>query len=339
MSNVYDKLKEYAKNHLNVMLIGNSGVGKTACTKAIAEEMGLSFAYFSAPTLDPWTGFVGIPKPVDDEDGRRLEMYRPKIVDDAEFLFFDELNRSHHKTRDAVMEIVQFKTINGEPLPKLKMVWAAINPPGDDYQVDELDPALVDRFHVFVQMKAHVSLPYLSKVMKPETAKILAAWWDQDLDDNQRKVVTPRRIEYMGKMIDKGIPWMDALPQGKPLPHPLLMQRLSHTAEGDSFMNVTMENILSNLEKFVVKIQVEPSMAIKVAEALSKIDTKDTFKARDLLEILPKDIVSSILKPRFRNFKQMVYDEFVENNVDYVQYPKLAEICDFDAIKKKKEKK
>ena len=46
-----------------------------------------------------------------------------KIID-----IFDELNRAKPKVRNAVMELIQFRSINGIKFNNLRMIWAAINP-------------------------------------------------------------------------------------------------------------------------------------------------------------------------------------------------------------------
>ena len=86
---------------------------------------------------------------------------------------FDELNRAHLRVLNAVLEIIQFKSINGELLPNLKMVWAAINPPESDYQVEDLDPALVGRFHMYVKIKAFLDMDFLKTRMTEDIAKAL----------------------------------------------------------------------------------------------------------------------------------------------------------------------
>ena len=43
----------------------------------------------------------------------------------------DEFSRAHKKVRNAVMELIQFKSINGRKFKNLKIVWAAINPDDD----------------------------------------------------------------------------------------------------------------------------------------------------------------------------------------------------------------
>jgi len=226
------KLKQYAENDLNVLLIGAHGIGKTTMVMQVADELKLNLCYYSASTLDPYTEIVGVPKPVDDPDkGEILKFYKPDKILDAEFLFFDELNRAHPKVLNAVLEIIQFKSVNGTPLPNLKMVWAAINPPGEDYDVEDLDPALLDRFHAYLQVKAEFNMEYMSTKMDDGIARALRAWWVEDMNKAQRAVVTPRRLEYLGFMIERGLEWKDALPDGS-LPHGHLARKLAALKHG-----------------------------------------------------------------------------------------------------------
>lgn len=110
----------------NVMLIGRHGVGKTAMIKSCFERHGLkhneTYLYFSASTLDPWVDLIGCPKEVKDEDGRvYLDIVRPKNLYQGKIvaIFFDEFNRSPKKVRNAVMELLQFKSINGFKFPEI----------------------------------------------------------------------------------------------------------------------------------------------------------------------------------------------------------------------------
>ena len=150
-------------NDLNVMLVGLHGVGKTAAVLDVVNRKGGALKYFSCSTMDPFTDLIGVPFAREDADGREhLKMVRPVEIDEAEILFFDEFNRADAKVHNALMEIIQFRSLNGERLPKLRMVWAAMNPPGGEYDVEELDPALIDRFDVFEDVAGRPSADYLA---------------------------------------------------------------------------------------------------------------------------------------------------------------------------------
>ncbi len=130
------KLDFYIENGMNVLFIGRHGVGKTAMGKAAFERHNLKWKYFSAATMDPWVDFVGVPKETTDkETGENyIELVRPKGFhnDQVEAIFMDELNRAKDKVRNAVMELIQFRSINGVKFTKLKMIWAAINPEDEE---------------------------------------------------------------------------------------------------------------------------------------------------------------------------------------------------------------
>src|SRR3569832_1961300 len=113
------KLDFWAINDYNVIFEGHHGTGKTALVKEVFNkafgEHGVDWLYFSAATMDAWVDFVGVPREVLDEDGARyLDLIRPRALakDTVKAIFFDEFNRAPAKTRNAVMELLQFKSIN-----------------------------------------------------------------------------------------------------------------------------------------------------------------------------------------------------------------------------------
>lgn len=332
MDQLDEKLLIYAQNNLNVMLIGRHGVGKTVRVKAIAEKLniGSRFKYYSASTLDPYSEFIGVPVP--NKEDKSLDFYRPKELNNAEFIFFDELNRvTNPRILNTVLEIIQFKTINGDPLKNLKMVWAAINPPGD-YQVEELDPALEDRFHTYVRVHANISLEYFKTKMSANIASAAKGWWDGDLDDEQRKIITPRRMEYIGCMIDKGIPWKDALPVGHTFPSPGLDERLKYAA-GDtrSSLILTRDGILSDVGGVLSRLKEEPKHAIGITNAMKSFNIEDLYKTKDIIEELPKELVMRLGDNKFEKL-QLEFRKYFETDIGEgfgTQYPKIFEAFNF----------
>lgn len=202
-SSLIPQAQDYLDHHLNVLLIGKHGVGKTQVVRESAAQKGWKVKYYSCATLDPYTDLVGVPVPEGEGKTASLNMVRPHDVDDADMIFFDEANRADDKVLNAILEIVQFRSINGEPLPKLKACWAAINPPTEEYHVQELDPALIDRFDVFVELTPNPSVSYLSTVMPKPVAQALCQWWN-DHNQSQRAeedYVSPRRLEKIGMTV------------------------------------------------------------------------------------------------------------------------------------------
>lgn len=193
------RLKQYLDLRYNVLFSGRHGVGKTSVIKDVFEKAGVTWKYWSASTMDPWVDFIGVPKVINDpEYGDHLSLVQPLFMklDEIEVFFFDELNRAPDKVLNAIMELIQFKSINGRKLKNLKAVWAAINPEDDDdtYSVNHLDPAHIDRFHVKIDVPFDVDKEYfISKY--PSIGEIFINWWKSIPEDIQ-VLVSPRRLDY-----------------------------------------------------------------------------------------------------------------------------------------------
>lgn len=194
-------IKSYMDNGLNIIVSGLAGTGKTSILTEAARQLGLHMQYYSAATLDPYTDLVGIPVP--NHETKSVEYFRPKAIDEAEVVFFDEANRADPKTLNTLFELIQFRSINGEKLPKLKCVVAAINPNDGAYTVDDLDPALLDRFDMFLTAEPSIDFGYFSKLFGSAMAKEASTWWKEyhqsytaSLTAKKPQVyISPRRME------------------------------------------------------------------------------------------------------------------------------------------------
>lgn len=199
----------WIKNKYNVIFRGKHGVGKTATILEAFNRHNIKWQYFSASTMDPWVDFIGVPKEKIDENGNSyLDLVRPKHFQDdqVEAIFLDEFNRSSKKVRNAVMELIQFKSINGKKFNNLKIIWAAINPEDDEenkYDVEALDPAQLDRFHVIVDIPYAVHVPYFRKKYGALVGDAAATWW-KELNKEQKDLVSPRRLDYAVDVYNKG---------------------------------------------------------------------------------------------------------------------------------------
>jgi len=192
----------WISNNLNVLLVGKAGVGKTALVKSAFERAGIKARYFSSSTMDPWVDFIGVPRVVEENQNKYLELIRPKefAEDEVEALFFDEFNRAPKKVRNAVMELIQFKSVNGKKFKNLRMVWAAINPydtedEGSAYDVEPLDPAQIDRFHVQYEVPYRPSYDFFKTKYGEKISKGVIEWWES-LPQKAKNNVSPRRLEY-----------------------------------------------------------------------------------------------------------------------------------------------
>lgn len=214
-----DKLDSWISQKLNVLLIGKHGVGKTSIIRSAFDRHNLKYLYFSAPTMDPWVDFVGIPKEQKDENGNSfLSLVRPKELqnDEIDAVVFDEFNRAPKKVKNACMEFMQFKSINGKKFNNLKFVWAAINPDdeedGANYDVEKMDAAQLDRFHVIKVLPYKPDLKYFADKYG-ENGKVAVSWWDR-LAKESKNILSPRRLDYALSVFTNGGDVRDVLSSG-----------------------------------------------------------------------------------------------------------------------------
>lgn len=215
--NLDKKMEFWIKNKYNVLFKGKHGCGKSTIIIDAFNKSGLKWLYFSCPTLDSWTDFCGIPKETKDEKGNSyIDFIRPKYMqeDNVEAIFLDEFNRAPKKIKNSVLELIQFKSINGKKFNNLKVVWAAINPDDDSdlkYDVEELDPAQKDRFHVIVDIPYIPDALYFKNKYGEEMAEVAITWW-KEMDTNIKNDISPRRLDYALDLYKAGGDIRDVLP-------------------------------------------------------------------------------------------------------------------------------
>lgn len=197
-------LKRLAQKGYSVLMEGRRGGGKTAITEEVFNEVfgqkGKDWFYFSGATMDPWIHLLGIPKIVKHDRFGEVTRAVPAealMNPDIKAIFIDEINRGPEELRNGLMELIHTQSVNGVKLPNLQTVWAAMNPADQDeeYQVEPLDPAHLDRFDCVIEVPCVPSLPYFrDKYGKDGEAAV--GWW-RDLPEKGKDAVSPRRLEKM----------------------------------------------------------------------------------------------------------------------------------------------
>lgn len=260
------KLDFWFKHGRNVLFVGKHGCGKTASIKSCFERNELihnkTYLYFSASTLDPWVDLVGVPEKVEKDGKVFLELVRPKALasGEVEAIFFDEFNRAPKKVRNAVMELMQFKSINGMVFPNLKCVWAAINPEEEDtYDVEKIDPAQKDRFHIIQNIPYKPNKEWFITRYGEDTATSAIEWWN-DLPDEEKNKISPRRLEYALNEFEIGGSLQDVLPTSsnvnklvQSLKNGPVEAKLTHLYEQQD--NVKTKQFLANDNNFSASVK------------------------------------------------------------------------------------
>lgn len=292
-----DLLKQYAKEGYNVLLSGKHGVGKTAIIKEVFGEVfgdqHERWKYYSASTMDPWVDFIGIPKNYTKDDGREVFGIIPPEnftgEEKIEALFFDEINRADEKTLNAIMELIQFKSINGRKFPHLKCVWAAENPADDDndYSVMELDPAQKDRFQIQLSIPYKLNKTYFVNKFGKEFYDISANWWEKN-----KKYISPRKLDDMLCGYQKGF-----------------------SMEDFSQYNKGIRELQFNLSSVNDLKQMQSVIDTDDSEAIRKYFTLDKIRSNEKILKKKHDLVSK--------FYDLVDDEikdYIERNIGFSKY-------------------
>lgn len=320
-----EKLDFWISNNLNVLFTGKAGVGKTAIITSAFDRHKLKWRYFSAATMDPWVDFIGIPKECQTQDGTKyIDLIRPLEFqrDEVEALFFDEFNRSSKKIRNAVMELIQFKSINGKKFNNLRIIWAAINPSeGDEYDVEKLDPAQQDRFEIQQNIPYKCHRPYFVEKYGSENARAAISWWDE-LPDEIKNKVSPRRLDNALRIFTQKGDMRDVLPQESNV------QKL--------YTVLKTGPIYDNLKAFYKDSDIESAKKFLSTENSFSASEEYIVKTPEWLEfylpLFPKEKLSSsmskydaVLQHVLNNVnKQIVYKNIVEDIVSANTNKKLC---------------
>jgi hypothetical protein len=131
------------------MLVGRHGIGKSRIITDFFERQGKKVvSLFLGQMSDPGD-LIGLPAL--DSTLTKTD-FRPPYwfpLDGSPIvLFLDELNRARPEILQCVMDLTLNRTLAGKRLPAGSQIVSAVNE-GDEYQLTDLDPALVSRFNVY----------------------------------------------------------------------------------------------------------------------------------------------------------------------------------------------
>jgi len=132
----------------NIMLVGNHGIGKSEILTEYYAAKGMPVvALFLGQMSDPGD-LIGIPNK-NEKTGKTdfMPPYWFPLDGKPIVLFLDELNRARPEILQTIMDLALNRKLAGRLLPEGSRIIAAVNE-GDQYQLTDLDPALVSRFNI-----------------------------------------------------------------------------------------------------------------------------------------------------------------------------------------------
>ena len=133
----------------NIMLTGAHGIGKSRILSDYFEKQGKRVVSLFLGQMSAPGDLIGLPS-LDESIGRTVFIPPYWFPKDNEpiVLFLDELNRARPEVLQTIMDLALNRKLAGRQLPEGSRIISAVND-GEDYQVVELDPALLSRFNVY----------------------------------------------------------------------------------------------------------------------------------------------------------------------------------------------
>lgn len=277
----------------NIMLAGRHGIGKSEILTNYFAEKGMKvIALFLGQMSDPGD-LIGLP----DKSGEITVFRAPYwFPTDGKpiVLFLDELNRARPEVLQTIMDLALNRKLAGKSLPKGSRIISAVNE-GEEYQLTDLDPALVSRFNIFR--------------FEPSVGEWLLWARKNQLDE--------RVINFIS---DNGT-WLDTDPTLKnnedtgldKIPDRRAWKRVSDIIKGHE-----------NLQRDVKVIS--SIVGVKATQLfISKVGVKKLITAEDLLANFDN------IQPLFNSFKA---HDFTILNDDVIQYLEVN-VTSFDSTKTK----
>lgn len=138
---------------ISVLIRGNHGIGKSGIVAQVTDMLsardGIAYTLIDKRLSQTSEGdMLGLPSIDDIKKG--VTRFNPPdwykmACDKPCVLFFDELNRAVHEVMQASFQIVLDRECSFYKLHPMTRVFSAVNV-GSGYSVNEIDPALLDRF-------------------------------------------------------------------------------------------------------------------------------------------------------------------------------------------------
>ena len=133
----------------NIMLTGKHGIGKSQILEKFFTSRGERVVILFLGQMSDPGDLIGLPR-LDETTGKTIFMppYWFPTDNKPVVLFLDELNRARPEVLQTIMDLTLNRTLAGRKLPEGSRVISAVND-GEEYQLTDLDPALVSRFNIY----------------------------------------------------------------------------------------------------------------------------------------------------------------------------------------------
>lgn len=133
----------------NIMLVGKHGIGKSRILKEYFSLKGEKVVTLFLGQMSDPGDLIGLPEK-NMQTGKTDFMlpYWFPVDNKPVVLFLDELNRARPEVLQTIMDLTLNRKLAGKSLPQGSRIISAVNN-GNEYQLTDLDPALVSRFNIY----------------------------------------------------------------------------------------------------------------------------------------------------------------------------------------------
>ena len=133
----------------NIMLVGKHGIGKSRILEDYFAGKGAKVVTLFLGQMSDPGDLIGLPEK-NQQTGKTDFMLPYWFPTDGKpvVLFLDELNRARPEVLQTIMDLTLNRKLAGKELPPGSRIISAVNN-GNEYQLTDLDPALVSRFNIY----------------------------------------------------------------------------------------------------------------------------------------------------------------------------------------------
>lgn len=133
----------------NIMLVGKHGIGKSRILEDYFASKGEKVVTLFLGQMSDPGDLIGLPEK-NEKTGKTDFMLPYWFPTDNKpvVLFLDELNRARPEVLQTIMDLTLNRKLAGKELPLGSRIISAVNN-GNEYQLTDLDPALVSRFNIY----------------------------------------------------------------------------------------------------------------------------------------------------------------------------------------------
>jgi hypothetical protein len=290
---------------VSVIVEGDHGIGKSESVYSFAKKNNFHVEPLFLSHQEV-ADLIGIPTMERDSSNQALTTWSKPIwlhrLEEAAkqgkrcVLFLDELNRAQTEVRQAALQLVLDKQIHEHRLPKTVVngvafdtfVVAAVNPSDGYYQVDELDPALLDRF---LHFKLHVNADsWIEWASANNIHKTIIAYISNSKDklyvkdENASIFPTPRSWAKLSELL---FSYENKKLENQALLYNLISGKIGHTV-GAQFQTYYKENsVIVTVSDVAKLVKLEYPKAVKKSGEAT-VETVDAVaeKIKEIIEPL-----------------------------------------------------